>query len=270
VTRRAKIAAGGLLLIAALAVGADLFPYGPTLVRTEHGIEVLRAPSERHWLGTDDRGRDVAARLAHGARTSLVVAAAAMTLALLVGTTAGALAGGGPRIIDKGVVGACDVIGALPALLLVVAAQGLIGRASFPIMVGLIALPRAADVARLARAEVRRALSQPFVEATRAIGASPWRVLWRHALPQAVPQLAVAAAMTLSSAVLSEAMLTFIGFGTPPPTASWGELLREAQGSGLVWWLALPAGAAVAFVALCANVLADELAVGRSARRRLS
>ncbi len=259
-SRRAKVAAVGLFLIVALGAAADLFPYGPTRVRTERGVEVLRPPSARHWLGTDDRGRDVAARLAHGARTSLAVAAGAVALALLLGTAAGAAAAARRGVVDASVVGACDLIGALPALLLVVAAQGLIGRATFGVMVVLIALPRIADVARLTRAELRRALGMPFVEAARALGASPWRVVVRHALPQALPQLAVAAAMTISSAVLSEAVLTFVGFGTPPPTASWGELLREAQGSGLVWWLAVPAGAAVAFVALCANVLADELA----------
>jgi peptide/nickel transport system permease protein len=109
------------------------------------------------------------------------------------------------------------------------------------------------------RAELARALSLPFVEAARGVGASRWRLVARHALPHAIPQLAVAAAITFSSAVLSELALTFLGFGTPPPTPSWGELLRQAQQNQLVWWLAVPAGAAVAFVTLCANALADEL-----------
>lgn len=258
---RGRLAVGVLGVFVVVAAAADLLPHGPTRTRTAHGVEVLRPPSERHWLGTDDRGRDVAARLAHGARTSLAVAAGALALALAAGTAAGAAAAASrTRIVDGAVVGACDLLASLPALVLVVAAQGLIGRASLASLIVLVALPRAGDVARIARAEVRRALALSFVEAARSAGASTWRIVLRHALPHAAPQLAVAAAVTLSSAVLSEAALTFLGFGVPEPTPSWGELLRQAQHTGLVWWLAVPAGAAIAFVTLCANALADEAA----------
>jgi peptide/nickel transport system permease protein len=89
----------------------------------------------------------------------------------------------------------------------------------------------------------------------------------RHALPHAWPQLAVAGAITVSTAVLAEAALTFVGFGAPPPAASWGEMLRQAQTSGLAWWLAVPAGALIAITALAANTLADELARTRTSLR---
>lgn len=256
---RGRLAVAALALVVVAAAAADLLPYGPEQTRTEQGVEVLRPPSARHWLGTDDRGRDVVARLAHGARTSLFVAAGALALALVVGVGAGAAAAVRRGAVDAVVVGACDVIGSIPPLLLVVAAQGLVGHASFPALVALVALPRAADVARLSRAELARALAAPHAEAARALGASTPRLLLRHGLPLAAPQLAVLAAMIASSAVLYEAALTFLGFGTPPPTASWGELLRQAHQHHLLWWLALPAGAAVSLVALASHTLADEL-----------
>jgi peptide/nickel transport system permease protein len=270
-TVRARLAAGTLALVIVAALFAGLSPYGATQVRTAAGVETLRAPSSHHWLGTDAAGRDVATRLVFGARTSLTIAAGALALALGAGILFGALAAARKdRAADALVTGACDLVSAIPALLLVVAAQGLTRHSSFAFTIFLIAIPSAAYVTRVARAELARALAAPHVEAARAAGASLPRLLTRHALPLAAPQLAVAAAMTLSSAVLSEAALTFLSFGTPPPTASWGELLREAHEHGLAWWLALPAGAAVALVTIAANALADDLALTSRTSARAS
>jgi len=255
-SRRAALAV--LALVALVAVAAPLLPHGPSAVRSAAGIEPLAPPSAQHWLGTDDVGRDVAARLAYGARTSLLLAGAALALALAAGATAGALATGRPGVRVL-LIGTCDVLGALPPLVLVIAAQGLIGRASFFGLAALIALPRAADVARLTRAECERALAMPHAEAARALGASRTRLLLRHALPLAAPQLAVAAAATLATAVLAEAALGFLGLGVAPPTASWGELILQAHRNQLAWWLAVPAGLTVAAVALAASKVADHV-----------
>jgi peptide/nickel transport system permease protein len=261
---RAKLAAlflCAVVLAACLAaLSPNLLPYGETQVRSEAGLEVLRPPSVRHWLGTDDRGRDVGARLWFGARTSLSVIVGVLALALSVGVLFGMLAGSRGGAWDAGVVAGCDTLGALPPLLLVVAAQGLLRGSSLVSVIALIALPRAAEITRLVRAAIQSALAAPFCEAARALGGSRLHVVWRHAIPHALPQLAVAAALTVPYAVLAEAALTFLGFGTPVPAASWGELLRQAHQSHLAWWLAVPAGLAVALVALAANVLADELA----------
>jgi peptide/nickel transport system permease protein len=188
-----------------------------------------------------------------------VVAGGALLLSLVLGCAAAAAAVVAPRGGDAAVLFGCDVIGAVPALLLIVAAQGLFGRASLAGVIVLISIPRAADVARLVRAELRRALATPFAEAARAVGAGESRLIARHALPHALPQLAVSAAITVSTAVLAESALSFVGFGAPPPAASWGEMLRQAQQSGLAWWLTVPAGALIALAALAANTLADEL-----------
>lgn len=258
-SRRAQLATVFLCAVMVAAALADLAPYGETQVRTVQGVEVLRPPSATHWLGTDDRGRDVGTRLLFGARTSLIVVAGALVLALSLGVLFGTLAGSRGGAWNALVVAGCDTLGALPPLLLVVAAQGLLRRSSLASMIVLIAVPRAVEIARLTRAELLFALSAPFCEAARAVGGSLLHVVWRHALPHALPQLGVAAALTVPYAVLAETALTFLGFGTPVPLASWGELLREAHQSHLAWWLALPAGLVVAFVALAANVLADEL-----------
>jgi peptide/nickel transport system permease protein len=223
--------------------------HGPTSVRSRGELEPLLAPCADHWLGTDDRGRDVLARLVHGTRATAIMALGAGALALLLGlllSLAAARLGGA---VDAAVVATCDVASALPSLLVVIAAQGLIGRATLAAAVVLVALPRAADTARIARASLRATLREPFCDAARALGASESRVLIRHALPHAASQLAVATALTAATAVLAEAALSFVGFGTPPPSASWGELLKQAHENGLRWWLAIPPGLAVAAVA---------------------
>jgi peptide/nickel transport system permease protein len=155
---------------------------------------------------------------------------------------------------DAAVRAACDAIAAAPPILTVIAAQGLLGTRGVAPVIALIAIPRAADTARLVRARLRTVLAAPFCDAARAAGASPTHVLVRHGLPHAAPVLATAAAITAATAVLSEAALAFLGVGAPPPTASWGELLAQATANDLRWWLAVPAGAAV--TALTAALLA--------------
>ena len=155
------------------------------------------------------------------------------------------------------VVGFCDVIGAVPALLVIVAAQGLIGRGSLGLVIALIALPRIADIARIARGALASALVEPYCDAARGIGVSEWQVVARHAMPQARGPLLVAAGLTAVTAVLGEAALSFLGFGAPSPTASWGELLKQAHENGLMWWLAIAPGAAIAIVSAALGALSQ-------------
>lgn len=231
--------------------------HGPTNVRSHGELEPLLSPNSDHWLGTDDRGRDVLARLVHGTRATSIMALGAAALTLLFGLLLSLAAVRLRGAVDAAVVATCDVVSALPALLVVIAAQGLIGRASLAAAVVLVALPRAADTARIARASLSATLAEPFCDAARALGASQGRVLLRHALPHATSQLAVATALTAATAVLAEAALSFVGFGTPPPAASWGELLKQAHENGLRWWLAIPPGLTVAAVAGALGALAQ-------------
>jgi peptide/nickel transport system permease protein len=225
-----------------------IFPpiaHDPVEVRTGGELAPLTAPSSWHLLGTDDRGRDVAARLIHGTRTTARIAGGATVLALLVAAFLALLAVTVGGVVGRSVLIACDAIAAAPPILTVIAAQGLIGAHGVLPIIVLIAVPRAADTARLAAAGMRRALAEPFVEAARATGASRLRILVRHALPQTAPALVAASALTAATAVLSESALAFLGAGVPTPTPTWGELLAQATAHDLRGWLAWPAGLAI-------------------------
>jgi peptide/nickel transport system permease protein len=230
--------------------------HAPDGVRTAGAVAPLEPPSRRHVLGTDDRGRDVAARLIHGARTSLAVAAGAAALATALALSLAVIAVRAGGAVDAAVRAVCDTVAATPPILAVIAVQGLIGARGLVPVIALIALPRGADTARLVRASLRAALAMPFVEAARAAGAGPGAILVRHALPHALPVAMTAAAITAATAVLAEAALSFLGVGAPPPTASWGELLAQATANDLRWWLAVPAGAVVTAVAASLLALA--------------
>lgn len=231
--------------------------HGPFEVRTAGRLDPVAPPSEAHWLGTDDRGRDVLARLVHGARASMLVAAGAALVSTAIGLALALLAFAAGARLRLTVVGGCDAVSAVPALVVVIAAQGLLGAGGLAVVILFVAVPRAADAARLAIAAMETALASEFCTAARALGASRWRVIIRHAIPHALPQLAVAAALTAATAVLAEAALSFLGFGVPSPGASWGELLRQAHDNSLRWWLALPPGLGIAILAASLNALAQ-------------
>ncbi|MCP4446705.1 MAG: ABC transporter permease, partial [Myxococcales bacterium] len=220
----------------------------PGDVRTNGKLEVLRRPSAEHWLGTDDRGRDVAARLVHGSRATLVIAAACALLASFAAIVLALLACWRPWL-DWMVQSLCDVVAAVPTLLLVLLVRGLVGAHGIVALILLISLPRAAATARIVRDSLRGALAQPYCEAACALGVSRSRLLVRHALPASYSQLATAATLTASTAVLAEVALSFLGLGLPGATPSWGELLRQAHENQLRWWLLLPAGAATTSLA---------------------
>ncbi len=217
----------------------------PIDVRSTGQLAPLAPPSAAHRLGTDDRGRDVAARLVHGARTSLVTATVAAGLALVLALVLGLIAVRAGGVVLSAISAGADVLATAPAVLGAIAVQGLTGARGLGALALLVAVPRGADTARLVIASLRATLAEPYADAARAIGASPLRVLIRHALPHALPVLAAATAITAATAILAEAALTFLGLGAPPPTPSWGELLAQASQHELRAWLSIPAGVAV-------------------------
>ncbi|MCL4227437.1 MAG: ABC transporter permease subunit [Myxococcales bacterium] len=221
----------------------------PIAVRTAGELAPLAAPSARHRLGTDDRGRDVAARLIHGARTSLGAAVVATALATALALLLALLAVRAGGATEVAVLAACDALAAAPALLAVIAVGGLTGLRGVTALALLVAVPRGADTARVVAASLRATLAEPFAVAALAAGATPTRVLVRHALPHAAPGLAAAAAVTAATTILAEAALSFLGLGAPPPTPSWGELLAQASQHELRWWLTVPAGLATTLTA---------------------
>lgn len=223
----------------------------------------LRPPGREHLLGTDDLGRDVLARLLHGARVSVTVGLAAATLAFLAGTVLGGAAGAfGPRA-DRPILFVTGVVQAFPALVLVAAGAALAPPSAFT-AVFLIALTGWPEVARLVRAEALRLSLSPHVEAARAAGASRTRVLFVHVLPGAVVPAVAAVPYVLGGAVLLEASLSFLGLGTPPPSASWGRALADARESlATAWWCVVPPAIALFLFVLSARKLGEALSESR-------
>ena len=238
---------------------APPIPYGP--YHNDITLAQLPAPpGAGHLLGTDETGRDVLARLIHGTRVSLAVGLVAVTLYVLIGVFLGAVAGYFGGVADLAISRAVEVVLTFPTFFLVLALMAMISRPTLLHLVLIIGLTRWPDVARLMRGEVLRIKQLEFVHAARALGAGDLRILFRHIVPNAVGPVLVAAAFGVAGAVLLESALSFLGFGVPPPTASWGEILMQAQRyvtSPGAWWLALFPGAAI-FVTVTAYNLVGE------------
>lgn len=236
-----------------------LIPYGPNQHRVGGQVAILAPPSGAHWFGTDSAGCDVLARVIHGARVSLSVGLMAVALYVLMGLLLGGAAGFFGGWLD-GVVGRLtETFLAFPALFLVIALAGILERPTLMTTMLVIAFTRWTHIARLVRGEVLRVKGSGYVTAARSLGAGPWRVLFRHVLPNAMSPILVAAAFGLAGAILLETMLSFLGLGAPPSMASWGELLAQAHHSGLPWWLTLFPGLAVFLTVLGANLLGEAL-----------
>ena len=184
-------------------------------------------PSRGHPLGTDNAGRDTLARVIHGTRTSLGVGLAAAAVQVLIGLLLGALAGYLGGLVDFAVTRVAEVLLSFPLLMLLLAAQGVLERTSLLSTMAVIALTRWADTSRLVRAEAVRVRELPFIEASAALGNSRLDTLLRHVLPNCLQPALVAVSFGVGSAILLESALSFLGFGAPEPTASWGLLMAD-------------------------------------------
>ncbi len=269
---RAAQIAGGVLAVVALAalLAPWLAPFDPTAQPDPVGLR-LAAPSIAHPLGTDPFSRDVLSRMLHGARVSLGVAAGAMLLSVTLGTALGALAAMRGGWVDSLVSGVVDVLIAMPRLLVVIALVATFGTLSPWWLVALIGGSGWLTTARIVRAEMRDHLQREYVIAARALGATPWRIVWRHLLPAAAPQMAVAAALALAAVIPLEAALSFVGLGIQPPLPSWGNVLLDGTDYlTSAWWLVLAPVGAVTLTVGSALVLADRLraAIASEAREQ--
>ncbi len=235
--------------------------------------EIHAAASLSHLFGTDELGRDVLARLAHGGRISLVVAFATAGLAALIGTIIGLLAGFHGGRVDAALMRLTDGVMALPLLplLIVLAAidpgklglsPQIAGSEGFAIarIVIIIAITGWTQVARLVRAQTLSAKTRDYVRAATAIGASPRRIMIRHILPNVASPMVVAATLSVGNVILVESALSFLGLGVRPPLASWGNMLTGAM--NVVWSApeqALWPGLAIFLTVLAFNLLGDGL-----------
>jgi len=227
-------------------------PYSYRGIRLD---ESLRPPSAAHPMGTDALGRDILARVLHGARLSLMVGFGATALALLIGFCFGALAGLRGGLVGLVIVRLLDVVACFPPLILALAFVAAMGRTGVWPMVAGIALSRWTSMARYIRGEILRHRGGEVWVSARAAGAGGVRLLVRHLLPMLAAPLAVLVSFGVANAIVLESGLSFLGFGVNPPAPSWGSILAEARTSlDAAWWPVFFPSAALLLVlaSLCA------------------
>jgi peptide/nickel transport system permease protein len=245
----------GLAVLAA-AIGPWLVPYDPSAQELALRLE---GPSRLHWLGLDELGRDIFARVMSGARISLFVGLVVVSVSASIGAAMGSLAGYYGGIVDEAISRVIDILLAFPGLLLAIALVAVLGPSLTNVVLAL-SLIGWVGYARVVRAQVLQAREFEYVAAARAIGAATPRILIRHVLPAALPALTVQATLGMGGAILSEAALSFLGLGVQPPTPSWGAMLNYGRVHVLdAPHLTVFPGLAIAFVVLGLNLLGDGL-----------
>jgi peptide/nickel transport system permease protein len=254
-----SLVVGGLIVLTVIGMALVSFvwtPHDPTLVNADARLE---KPSAEYWFGTDKFGRDVFSQILVGSRTTLFVGFVAVGVAALVGVPLGILAGMAPRWFGELTMRGNDLLLAFPALLLAIMFAAVYGASTFVAMVaiGIATIP---SFARLIRSGTLQVMRTEYVLAARSAGRRPVRIGLRHVLPNVSSLVIVQASVGFAIAVLAEAALSFLGFGTPPPTPSWGRMLQESQ--EMLWSaprLALFPGLAIAIAVLGFNLLGDGL-----------
>jgi len=245
----------GLALLCAL-LGARVAPYDPLRYDAR---AILRGPSGSHWLGTDPLGRDVLSQLVGGARISLVVGVVSVGAGLAIGTAVGLGAGvfgGRPAGV---LMRAMDALLVFPSLVLAMAITAFLGVSLWNV-IGALAVTFVPTFAVVVRGEVLSLREREFVASAWALGAGAGRVMWRHLLPNVSDVLLVQASVGIGAAILTEASLSFLGLGVPPPALSWGRMLREGYSYLLIApWISIAAGAAIFLVVLAFQLLSDGL-----------
>ena len=243
-----------LLLIAVMAAGAPLWvsadPNDTAI------LDRLKAPSAEHWMGTDELGRDLYARIVHGARYSLAIAALTALGSVLAGTVLGLVAGFFRRL-DAPLMRVVDAMMAFPDILLAIALVAILGPTLANVVLALVLVytPRVARVVRASTLVVRELL---FVEAVRALGVRTSRILWRHILPNLMSPILVQVSFIFAYAILAEAGLSFLGVGVPPDIPTWGTMVAGSQQyAHQAFWVVLFPGLAIILTALSLQLLGD-------------
>lgn len=257
---RNKLSWVGIALLVLIVGIAVLAPWiSPRDPLEQNILSRLQPPSSEFWLGTDSYGRDVLSRLFHGARISLLIGFLAVIIAMVVGSTLGILAGYIGGWFDELVMGLVDVMLSFPTLLLGLMVAAMLV-ASLENLIIAIAITETAPFVRVARAPTIAMKRRDFVEAGRALGFSPVRIMGVHILPNILSDIVVVASLWMASAIRTEASLAFIGLGVSPPTPTWGGMIREGFDNILsAWWLVVFPSLAILLTVLALNILGDAL-----------
>jgi peptide/nickel transport system permease protein len=246
-----------LLLLAFLAIFAPLIaPHDPI---KQGWATVRKPPSALFWFGTDEVGRDLFSRIIYGARASLSAGVISVSIALLLGVPIGLLAGYRGGWVDGIISRFTDAMLACPFLILAIAMAAFLGPSlsNAMIAIGVTAMP---IFIRLTRGQVITVKVEDYVEAARSVGNTPFQIAFRHILPNIAPQLLVQATLTIATAIIAEAALSFLGLGQQPPQPSWGSMLNSAQRFlSNAPWMAIFPGLAIFVTVLSFNLLGDGL-----------
>lgn len=254
-----RLAVTGCLLLSVIFLLAVLAP----LLATQPPLEMkvtdrLKPPNAAHWFGTDEFGRDVYSRVVHGSRISISVGLAVVIISSTLGLILG-LYSAYYRQLDNLIMRIVDGLMAFPAVLLAIAIMAALGPKieNVIISISVVYIPTVARTVRSAALVVRE---QTYIEAIRALGGKPWRIIWRHIAPNCMSPLIVQATFIFAYAVIIEASLSFLGAGTPPPQPSWGNILSD--GRTLIrqaWWIMVFPGVAIVMTVLGLNLIGDGL-----------
>jgi peptide/nickel transport system permease protein len=255
------------LLVAIALLAPALSPWNPDKPDTKR---ILEGPSAKHWLGTDQIGRDVLSRLLYGSRISLAVGFVSMGIAVLIGILLGAMAGYHGGVVDAFVMRLVDLMLVFPRFFLLLAVLAFLKPSIWTIM-AVIGLTGWMGVTRLVRAEFLTLREREFVIWSESIGAGAGRVIFKHILPNAIAPVLVAMTLGIPAAILTESGLSFLGLGVQPPYATWGNILND--GKELItyaWWLTLYPGLAILITVLSYNLLGEGIRDALDPRLRQS
>lgn len=257
---RNKGAVVGAVLVLAFVLLAVLAPLiTPQDPLQTSFLTIRKPPSAAHWLGTDDLGRDIFTRLAYGARASLMAGVISVAIALAVGVPFGLLAGYYGGLADGAISRATEAMLAIPFLILAIALAAFLGPSlgNAMIAIGLSAMP---IFIRLTRGQVLSVKTEDYVEGARSIGLPDRWIIIRYILPNVLPPLIVQATLTIATAIIAEASLSFLGLGQQPPSPSWGSMLNTAKNfMSQAPWMSVFPGGAIFLVVLGFNLLGDGL-----------
>lgn len=254
-------AMASVYLVIALIVVTSLAPWLVSYAPTDTLIAgTSQPPTFDHPFGTDFAGRDVLSRVLYGGLVSLPVALLSVVLSATIGTAYGAVSGLASERVDGLMMRLIDAVLAIPRLFLLIAILAIWGSPSVPLLILLLGTTGWFGVSRIVRAEVRALRDEEWMMAADALGASRRRMLWRHALPNVLSPVIVAATLGVGNIVLLEAALGYLQLGVQPPTPSWGNIIQDgAQSVFTVWWMFVFPGLAIVLTAVSFNVAGDAL-----------
>lgn len=257
-----RLAVVGMVVLSILTLTAVFAPFVAPYDPYQIDLRAIdQPPSAAHWLGTDAAGRDVLSRLIYAGRISLSVGLVSAGIAVVIGTVLGLISGYYGGAVDFWIMRITDVIMTIPTLILIVAVVGILGPNIYNVMVviGLFSWP---GPCRLVRGETLSLREREYVLAATCLGASVPRIIFRHILPNVIGPVVVSGTFIVASAILSEAGLSFLGIGVQIPTATWGNMLSEAQSLSVLEgkpWRWLPPGLMITVTVLCINFIGDAL-----------